>query len=195
MRTYSQAEIIKTLKEKQISFFSLADFESLFPIRKRPSLYKRIQRLEKQGLINRLIKGKYLFPFNPANDFTIANYLYQPSYISLETALSFYGIITGFSYKITSITPKKSKQIIVKEKEYCYSQIKPNLFWGYEKKEDFLIAEPEKAFLDYLYLTKKGWRKIDWSELNLTEINKKKLFFYGKKFKDNNLLKILYQKI
>ena len=45
-----------------------------------------------------------------------ANYLYQPSYISLDSALSFYGVITGFSYKITSVSTKKTRSLIIDEK-------------------------------------------------------------------------------
>lgn len=195
MGTYTQIEIIKTLKEKQITLFSLGDFERLFNIHNRQTLYKKIQRLEKQGLIKKLIKGKYLFTFNPSNDFTIANYLYQPSYISLESALSFYGIIAGFSYQIFSLTPKKSRIFTIDGKDYIYSQIKQSLFWGYEKKEDFLIAEPEKALLDYLYFSLKGLRTIDWDEIDLKEIAKKKIAFYAKLFRNNKLLSIIKQKI
>jgi len=68
-----------------------------------------LERLTKKGIIKRLTKRKYLFTFLESDDFQIANFLYTPSYISLESALSFYGIITQFPYQITSITPKKNK--------------------------------------------------------------------------------------
>lgn len=191
MRRYNLAEIINILREKQLSLFSLADFSRLFEIRNRETLYKKISRLEKKKIIKKLIKGKYIFLFNQPQDYFIANYLYQPSYISLETALSFYGIITAFPYKITSITPKKTKNIIVENKEFSYVQILPSLFWGYEKKDNFLIAEKEKALLDYLYLYTKGLRNFDKEEFDLKEINKKKLFLYAKKFKNKKILSII----
>lgn len=191
MRRYNLAEIINILREKQVSLFSLADFSRLFEIRNRETLYKKISRLEKKKIIKKLIKGKYIFLFNQPQDYFIANYLYQPSYISLETALSFYGIITAFPYKITSITPKKTKNIIVENKEFSYVQILPSLFWGYEKKDNFLIAEKEKALLDYLYLYTKGLRNFDKEEFDLKEINKKKLFLYAKKFKNKKILSII----
>lgn len=191
MRRYSLAEIINIMREKQISLFSLADFKRLFNVQNNETLYKKIARLEKKKIIKKLIKGKYLFLLNESDDFLIANYLYQPSYISLETALSFYGIITGFSYQITSITSKKTKKIIVDKKEFFYTQIAPFLFWGYEKKDSFLIAQKEKALLDYLYLHTKGLRDFDFREFNLKEINKKKLIFYAKKFQNEKLLSIV----
>ncbi|MCS6956730.1 MAG: hypothetical protein NZM02_02695 [Patescibacteria group bacterium] len=191
MRRYSLAETISLMREKQISLFSLADFGRLFEIENKETLYKKISRLEKKKIIRKLIKGKYLFLFNQPDDYLIANYLYQPSYISLETALSFYGLITGFSYKITSITPKKTKNIIVDNKEFSYTQISLSLFWGYEKKQGFLLAEKEKALLDYLYLYTKGLRGFDKEEFELKEINKKKLFSYAKKFNNPKLLSII----
>ena len=54
MRTYSTTEIIKILKEKQISIFSLADFSRLFNIDNNNTLYKKIARLEKKKLIKKL---------------------------------------------------------------------------------------------------------------------------------------------
>lgn len=195
METYSTTDIIKFLKEKQIALFSLADFERLFNINNQNTLYKKIQRLEKKKIIQTLVKGKYHFLFNTINDFSIANYIYQPSYVSLESALSFYGIITGFSYKLFSITTKKSRAFNFDKKEFQYSQIDQNLFWGYEKKERFLIADKEKAMLDYIYFSLKGLRTLDWEEFDLTEINKQKLIAYARRYKNKRLLSIIKSKI
>lgn len=191
MRTYTLAEIINLLKEKQISLFSLADFGRLFNIRNKNTLYKKIARLEKKKMIKKLIKGKYFFTLNPPNDFLIANFLYQPSYLSLETALSFYGITTGFPYQIVSITPKKTKTTVIEGKEFSYAKIVPSLFWGYQKKGDFLIAEKEKALLDYLYFYIKGLRSFEKEEFDLKEIDKKKLKKYAEKFNNIKLLSII----
>lgn len=194
METYSTTDIIKLLKERELNLFTLGDFERLFSIKNQNSLYKKIQRLEKKGIVKKLIKGKYLFAFSKTNDFKIANFLYQPSYISLESALSFYGIITGFSYKITSITVKKSRTFTVNQKEYLYSHINQNFFWGYEKKEDFLIAEKEKALLDLIYFYSKGLRGFNSDELDVSEIDKQKLIDYAGKF-NKKLLSIIKEKI
>ncbi|OGK39841.1 hypothetical protein A3A74_03040 [Candidatus Roizmanbacteria bacterium RIFCSPLOWO2_01_FULL_35_13] len=193
MESYSSTDIIKAFKEKNISLFSLLDFGRLFNIGNQNTLYKKIQRLEKKGIVKKLIKGKYLFILNRVNDFSIGNFLFRPSYISLESALSFYGIITGFPYKITSLTTKKSREFMIGQKEYTYSHIDQDLFWGYEKKEDFLLAEKEKALLDLLYFQTKGLRSLDWDELDLKEIDKKKLIYYGKKFNSSKMLKILQE--
>lgn len=191
METYSTTEIIHILKAREISLFTITDFARLFNLRNTNSLYKKISRLVKKKIIKQLIKGKYLFLFSSADDFLIANFLYQPSYISLESALSFYAIITGFTYKISSITIKKSRSYEINQKTFIYSRFNPGLFWGYEKKENFLIAEKEKALLDLIYLQTKGIRSADFDELDLKGIDKKKLLAYGKKFNNAGLLKIV----
>lgn len=195
METHSNIQIIKKLQQKDISLFTLADFARLFEIDNQNTLYKKIQRLEEKEVIKRLIKGKYLFLLKKPNEFMIANFLRQPSYISLESALSFHGMITGFPRQITSITTKKTKLLTFEEKAYQYTQISPSLFWGYEKKENFLIAEKEKAFLDYLYLGYKGLRilnvkKID-RQFDLSQTSKKKFRSYFKMIKNPSFLNFL----
>ena len=187
MGTYSTVDIIKILEEKHISLFTLADFSRLFGLENRQTLYKKIQRLEKAGIIQKLVKGKYYYCFNSGLAFRTANFLYSPSYISLESALSFYGIITGFAYQITSITTQKSKLVTADNREFQYSQIADKLFWGYETKGDFLIAEKEKALLDYLYFGSKGLRNAGFDEMDFSQINKKKLSTYAKRMKIHTL--------
>lgn len=176
----SLADIIKTLKEEHISLFSLADFHRLFNISNRHTFYKKIQNLQKRGVAEKLVKGKYLFSFGQATDFEIANYLYAPSYVSLESALSFYGIITGFPYLITSITTKKPRTIRCRGKDFVYSRIVPRFYFGFEKKNGFLMAEPEKALLDYLYFGQKGLRSREFDEMDFSILDKKKLTMYAK---------------
>jgi predicted transcriptional regulator of viral defense system len=184
MEAISSTEIIRLLHAKETPLFSLNELGGILGVENRQTLYKKVQRLEKSKIFKKLIKGKYLFLLKPIEDFTIANFLYQPSYVSLESALSFYSIITGFPYQITSITVKKPKEFNLEEKEYSFSQISPDLFWGWEKKENFLIALPEKALLDYLYFSQKGLRNLDWAEIEATALNKDLLLSWAKKFND-----------
>jgi predicted transcriptional regulator of viral defense system len=187
----NQMAIIEKLRQKEISLFTSSDFKKIFQIKKENTAYKILERLTKKGILKRLTKRKYLFTFLESNDFQIANFLYSPSYISLEAALSFYGIITQFPYQITSITPKKTKIIKTLGKEFSYSHIKPELFFDYERKEKFLIALPEKALFDYLYLCLKGLRNFEKDDFDLKIINKKKFISLLKKTKQEKLMKIL----
>lgn len=187
----NQATIINKLKQKEISLFTAADFIKNFQIKKENTAYKILDRLTKKGILKRLIKKKYLFAFSESDDFQIANFLYSPSYVSLESALSFYGIITQFPYQVTSITPKKTKTIKVLNKEFSYSRIKPQLFSNYEKKEKFLIASPEKAIFDYLYFCSKGLKGFERDDFDLKIIDKKKFLFLLKNTNQEKLKKFL----
>jgi len=68
------------------------------------------------------------------------------------------------------------------------------LLWGYERREDFLIATKEKAILDYCYLSIKGIKApLDFEELDTTGLNKKLFLEYAHRFGDKRLLKISKQ--
>jgi len=192
MKTYALSEIIMAFKKQNISLFTISDFARLFDLKNNNTLYKKIQRLEKQKIIKKIINGKYLFLMSHVDEFTIASFIMNPSYISLESALSFYGIMTGFSYSITSISTKPPKMLIIDEKEYSYSHINPSLFWGYEKNGQFLIADKEKALLDYYYFSLKGLRNpLDFDEIDKTQIDKAKLSSYAHRWGNKRIIKII----
>lgn len=192
MKTYTLSEIIITLKKQNISLFTISDFARLFNLKNNNTLYKKIQRLEKQKIIKKIINGKYLFSMSHADEFAIANFIMNPSYISLESALSFYSMMTGFSYSITSISTKPSRTAIIDQKEYSYSHISPLLFWGYEKNGQFLIADKEKALLDYVYFSLKGLRTmLDFDEIDTAQIDKIRLLEYAHQWGNKHIIKII----
>ena len=183
METITKDKAIKILHQKRVSFFSITDTPKIFGTKKENTLYKLLQRLEKAGIIKRISKGKYLFAFRETNDFELANFLVNPSYVSLESALSFYGILSQFPYTITSVTPLKTKKIIYKDKEYEFSHLESKYFFGFVKKDKFLVALPEKALLDELYFMAKKIRKISLTDLDLNLIDKNKFKKLSKKYK------------
>ncbi len=191
MKTYSTTDIIKIMQKIELNLFTLSDFAKLFNLDNQQTLYKKIARLEQKQIIKKLIKGRYQFLLTQTNNFRIANFLYSSSYISLESALSFHSVITGFSHQLTSITTKPTKMIMLDQQEYKYSHISPYLYWGYEKKENFLLADPAKALLDYLYLGTKGLRNLNLDEMDFGKIDLKQLELYAKKFHNQSLSAIV----
>lgn len=194
MESITTDKATKILYAKKVSLFSINDAKKVFKIEKDNTLYKLLQRLEKKDIIKRIENGKYLFSFIEVSDFEIANFLTSPSYISLESALSFYGILSQFPYTITSITSKKSKRVIYEDKEYEFMHIRSKYLYGFFKKNNFLIASPEKALIDELYFMARKLRIISLEELDLTNINKKYLKDISKKY-DYIPLKRLVDKI
>jgi len=173
MESLKSIEIIRKLSSSNLSLFTISDFKKLFAIQQDNTAYKIVERLTKKEILKKLTKNRYLFNLLPADDFQIANFLYYSSYISLESALCFHGILAQFPYQITSITCRKTKSIKAINKEFAYFHIQESLFFGYEKKESFLIASPEKALIDYLYFCSKGLRNFEPDDFELKTINKK----------------------
>lgn len=191
MEPITKAKAIKILHQKKVTFFDVTDASKIFETKKVKTLYELLQRLEKEGVIQRIIKGRYHFSLREYNDFELANFLVNPSYISLESALSFYGILSQFPYTVTSITPLKPRRITYQEKEYEFSHLESKYFFGFVKKDNFLIAKPEKALLDELYFMAKKLRRVHVTDLNFEPIDRKKFEELYKKYKFIPLRKLV----
>lgn len=131
--------------------------ESLYPELKSPD--KKVVWLEKNGYIIRLKRGLYVV--NPEHSGKIlsseliANHLYAPSYISMSTALRYYGLIPDAVYVHQSMTVKHSRSFQTPIGSYDYKYISREAFpVGVQSihKGDyaFLIASPEKALCDLI---------------------------------------------
>lgn len=87
--------------------------------------------------------------------FSLANILLTPSYISLETALQYYGLFAeAVHYNYTSVTSKLPRQFMTRAGSYSYRNMKEGLFTGFTKIKgsfEFTIALPHKAIFDYVY--------------------------------------------
>jgi predicted transcriptional regulator of viral defense system len=124
------------------------------------ALLVQISRWEKAGKLRKLKRGTYLLApsyrkievFGPY----LASSLVRPSYVSLEKALEFHGMIPEAIASYTSITTKRPVQFEAEGTLFEYRHVKRNLFWGYESVnkngQTGFIARPEKALLDLFYL-------------------------------------------
>jgi predicted transcriptional regulator of viral defense system len=132
-------------------------------------------RWVKKGFLIKLRNGYYSFPeYLGKADFAwyIANRMYKPSYVSLHTALAFYGMIPESVVQITSVTPLKTNSFINSFGTYSYKTIDPGFFFGYDAKpmtdgRVMLLATPEKALIDLLYLYPFYREPGDFEELRL----------------------------
>lgn len=119
-----------------------------------------LTRWTKKGYLIKLRQGYFAFPeykSKPDYAFYFANRIYRPSYISLHSALAFYGMIPEAVVQITSVTTLKTASFVNSFGEYSYRNVKESLFFGYELKpvtdnRAMQFATPEKALLDLLYL-------------------------------------------
>lgn len=131
----------------------------------------------KKGLLEKLRNQYYAFPeYHQMPDFSryVANRIYTPSYISLHSALSFYGMIPEEVVQLTSVTTLKTAKFNNSFGTFHYQNVKTNLFFGYEIKmmqngRGLLFATPEKALIDLLYLNSYYKTEQDMEELRLDE--------------------------
>jgi predicted transcriptional regulator of viral defense system len=146
----------------------------------------------KRNRVKRLKNGLYALNNEYVSPYLIGNTLYQPSYISLETALSFYSVIPETVYSITSVTTKPTREFTTNGVHYVYHRVKQEAFTGYDVRdaegEKIFFATPEKALADYcyfMYLGKKSWN----DRTDLRHIDKRKLKAYIAGFNNKGLLR------
>jgi predicted transcriptional regulator of viral defense system len=182
MERYNLVAATKRIYDSRLSFFTIKTLKDILEVRKESSLFPVIKRLLQVGLLVKIERDKYLLKGAKVHDFALANFIYRPSYISFESALNFYGILSQFPYEVTSVTSKKTVKKTFESKVFVYNHIKMDLFWGYKKQDNFLIAFPEKALLDQLYLTAKGYKNISLDEYDLSRISTLRLKKYLRKY-------------
>ena len=181
MATYDLAQITQNLLLSPIPVFSSESLAKSLDINKERSVYLIIQKILKSKVLEKLGRNCYILAQKPAHQFLIANYYLTPSYISFESALSYYGILSQFPTEVTSVTSKKTAKYNLNNRLFSFVHLKKDLFWGYDKRDDgFLIAGPEKAVLDLAYLASKGLKSFPKDELDWSLVDRKKLLEYSK---------------
>ena len=188
-------QIANVLREKEIQLFTSHEFKQLLKTSPRQTRYF-IETYTKKGFLVRLKKDLYALKTNLPNEEIIANAIYKPSYISLEYALSHYGIIPESVYSITSVTTKATANFIVTGRDFLYRKIKRKAFVGYIPKKvgekTILIAEPEKALTDYLYFVSLGRKTLN-DRIDCTRLDKKKIIAYSKLYQRKTMDNIIEQ--
>lgn len=173
----------------------------------RQVLRNQISRWQKAGKIVRMRRGLYLLNENdrkihPSRMF-IAGEMYRPSYVSMEFALSFYGLIPERAADVTSVTTRKTATFTNPLGTFTYQNVKKNCFTGFEEHKDeagltYFLARPEKAVADFFYLNRHRIRGADRREIeesfrlqNTDQLNRKQLLRYGEVFSSEKLTGIL----
>lgn len=172
----------------RLACFSVSQVRAIYPDFHRGNFVQ----WQQAGYIVSLRQGWYAFAdYLQQPDYAryFAGKICAPSYISLHTALSFYGIIPEAVVEITSVTTQKTCRYENAFGQFSYQTIKPRLFWGFEPKtmrdgKQYMMATPEKAIIDLLYLypqysTLEEMRELrfdeDWMR---DELNKERLMEY-----------------
>lgn len=138
-----------------------------------------LARWLKSGKVYRLRRGVYALspPYQKVkpHPFLVANRLQPASYVSAEAALGYYGIIPDTVQVITSVTTGRTGHLKTPLGAFTYRHIQPNLFFGYRMvnldSQQALVAAPEKALLDLIYLQPGGETLPFLQELRLQNLD------------------------
>ena len=181
---------------KDFTIFSLNEIRNI-----EPDFYRRrLNEWQDKDYIKKIIRGYYIFSdlkFSEEILFKIANRIYSPSYVSLESALSYYHLIPESVYGITSISTRKTYHFRTSIGEFIYRSLKPSLFFGYDlikfHEKYSKMACIEKALLDYLYLNPDIETEQDFESLRINKemffekMNEEKLMNFLEKFNQKKL--------
>ncbi len=181
------------LLQRNVPIFTSLQFERVFRTSPLQTKYF-LERQAEEGFLLRLKKGLYTLKTDKPAEEEIANALYKPSYISFEYALAYYNIIPEMVYEVTSATTKPTRMFETDTLAFGYYTIKTEAYTGYSliKKagKEFLMAEPEKALVDYLYFVSLGKKQLN-ERLLTKELNKTKLLYYASLFDRKSLIDLV----
>ena len=136
--------------------FSIRDLALIDPGFRQPTLAE----WNRKGDVRMLARGWYVFAGTQVDLpllFDVGCQAYPPAYVSLETALSWYELVPETVRAITLVGTRTTRTSATDAATFVWRTVKPCRWFGYRVVEygrgrQFLIAEAEKAVLDYLYL-------------------------------------------
>ncbi|MBI2301070.1 MAG: hypothetical protein HYU66_19335 [Armatimonadetes bacterium] len=136
----------------------------------------QLSRWVAAGRLLRLRRGVYALapPWRRVepHPFVVANALHTGSYVSLQAALAYHGLIPEHVPVVTSVGPGRPEEVANPLGTFVHRHLAPGLLFGYTRMEvaprqHAFVAEPEKALLDLVHLTPGGDAPAFLSELRL----------------------------
>lgn len=130
-----------------------------------------VKRALAKGEILGIRRGLYClapqYQRKPVNVFALAQRVYGPSYVSMESALGFHGWIPEAVYACTCASLGNARAFETPLGTFLYRRVPQRVFYAnVDRLTDnsgnvFLMASPAKALADYVYTRKPPWRGID----------------------------------
>ena len=182
-----ETQLINTVRDNLI-VFTPSELKHLIGW-DRTKINNIVQQLKNKGIVLRLKRNHYIINEDiEENIFRIATELFNPSYISFWTALSYYGFTEQQPKSIQVVTPKRYSPIKIKSHTIIPARMKPSRFFGYVRRDNFNLAEKEKAIIDSLaYPEKAGGLREVVKAIRRAKINKGKLIAYLRKYDNISL--------
>lgn len=158
------------------------NFRLLFSGIKDASYDQNVKNWLKTGKIIALKRGLYIFksywercPNKDEYLRYLSSVVYYPSYVSRETVLAGYGMMTEAVNGISAVTDKIPRVFNSAICVFGYSKIKPSLFCGFNERSfgaaKYSVASKSKALFDYLYFYKRRMPSINSGNIEELRLN------------------------
>lgn len=167
------------------AFLNLSSLRTLTGLSEK-AVRQACWRLSKSGLLRPLGSGWYANSFRSLTLEEIGALLVRPSYISLDRVLSAARVTTQPCHVLTCVTTKPTAKRETPYGSIEYRSISRDLFWGFRQRllpngVTILEAEPEKALLDLIYLSRRAGEPI-WIDIEFAWLDLEKLNEYARRF-------------
>lgn len=125
-----------------------------------------LKRALKAGEVVHIHRGLYCLAAKylrqKVDPFVLAQRIYGPSYISLETALSYHGWVPEAVYAVTSVSLNRSREFDTPLGHFSFTRVPQATFYSEVTRAEkdagsFMLASPLKALADYVYIHKRDW--------------------------------------
>jgi predicted transcriptional regulator of viral defense system len=154
----SAASLIKLIQKHALRIFTTSDIITLTGLAPAAAT-KALTRLAGEDLVARIKKGVWVSKLAAdLNPYEAVPYLRAPwpAYVSLYSALADYDVVEEIPQVVYGVSPSAAKRYRTSIGEFSIHHLPERLIWGYEVRRQgrssYPVAEPEKAFLDLVYL-------------------------------------------
>ncbi|MBN1537227.1 MAG: hypothetical protein JW908_10890 [Anaerolineales bacterium] len=186
MKHISLFSIIQSLQHLDLYSFDTRTFASLFSLEKIPTAHL-LARLESNGLIARIERGKYLLlGLSPervlSNPLFIGNQFITPSYISFWSALHFFGFTEQVPRMVFIATTFKKTTVVFRETRYKFVTLPPERFFGYRREIiadlPVVIADEARAIIDSMLFPQHAGGMLEIAQALRVALNSQKTHEY-----------------
>ncbi len=148
---------------------------------KAADVRRQLSRWVRSGRLVQFRRGLYALaaPYRKVepHPFVLANRIVPGSYVSLQAALAFHGLIPERVERVTSVTTRRPAGWDTPEGGFQYRHLKPELFFGFQREDlrdgqDAYVARPEKALLDLVHLTPGADKQKYLDQLRLQNLDR-----------------------
>jgi predicted transcriptional regulator of viral defense system len=151
------------------------------------NLRKALARQKTRGFVERVTDGIYVNKFaDNISAYDFVDVLRPNAYVSLESALHYWGISTQTPSTLTCVTTGNAGDFRTQSVNISFRRISPKVFWGFTEKQTrysrYKIALAEKTLLDWIYLTLQSGHRPDLDEFDFKIVSKSKLIEFAAKY-------------